>query len=328
MIKLTIVIPIYKVEKYIEKCARSLFEQTLSDIEYIFVDDCSPDRSVEIIRGLIEIYRLRFAEERKVVRIESMPTNSGQAAVRRHGMLLASGEYVIHCDGDDWVDTDLYEKMYNKAKEDGADVVMCGYIREYENSHETNDIKLWTNNCKDIVREFYHKTIGMFCWNKLVKKSLYIDNDVLPWIGLNMWEDNGLMTRLLYYGGRLSAISGSYYHYNRSNVTAMTSCYGKNEVNQMIGIAKNLTTFFESKPDMYDFKQTIWVFQFLAKLNLITDSFVQMKEYNKLFPKANKMIKYIPYSAFSTKGKIRFWFVKHHLAWLFILMFKAKNLVA
>ena len=84
MPKVSIIIPVYGVEKYIERCARSLFEQTLDCIEYIFVDDCSPDKSIEILERIIEEYRPRFAGERKVVQIERMLTNSGQAAVRKH----------------------------------------------------------------------------------------------------------------------------------------------------------------------------------------------------------------------------------------------------
>ena len=84
MPKVSVLVPVYGVEKYIERCARSLFEQTLDDMEFIFVDDCTPDRSVEILKSIIEEYRLRFAEKKYAVRFVKMPTNSGLAAVRRH----------------------------------------------------------------------------------------------------------------------------------------------------------------------------------------------------------------------------------------------------
>ena len=72
MPKVSVIIPVYGVEKYIERCARSLFEQTLNDIEYIFVDDCSPDKSIEILEHIVEEYRPRFTREKKVVRIERL----------------------------------------------------------------------------------------------------------------------------------------------------------------------------------------------------------------------------------------------------------------
>lgn len=133
MPKVSVLVPIYGVEKYIERCARSLFEQTLDEMEFIFVDDCTPDKSMEILRSVIEEYRLRFAEKRYTVRIERMPTNSGLAAVRRYGIQLATGDYIIHCDSDDWVDATMYEKMYNKAIGEGSDVVVCDYYMSDEN---------------------------------------------------------------------------------------------------------------------------------------------------------------------------------------------------
>ena len=84
MPKVSVLVPVYGVEKFIERCARSLFEQTLNDMEFIFVDDCTPDRSIEILKSVIEEYRLRFAEKKYEVRIERLPTNSGLAAVRKH----------------------------------------------------------------------------------------------------------------------------------------------------------------------------------------------------------------------------------------------------
>ena len=131
MPKVSVIIPVYKTEAYIARCARSLFEQTMDDIEYIFVDDCSPDNSVEILKDVIEEYQPRFLEEGKTVRIVQMPTNGGLAAVRRHGIQLASGDFIIHCDSDDFVDNTLYKEMYEKALETSSDVVFCPIKYEY-----------------------------------------------------------------------------------------------------------------------------------------------------------------------------------------------------
>ena len=94
MPKVSVIIPIYGVEKYIERCVRSLFEQTLDDIEYLFIDDCSPDGSVRIIMRILDEYPNR----KEQVIIHRMEQNSGQAKVREWGMKNATGDYVIHCD--------------------------------------------------------------------------------------------------------------------------------------------------------------------------------------------------------------------------------------
>lgn len=114
MPKVSVIIPVYGVEKYIERCAISLFKQTLDDVEFIFVDDVTPDYSMEILNLMIDKFRLHFVEKKISVRIERMPTNSGQAAVRRHGVKLAKGDYIIHCDSDDWIDASMLQKMYCK----------------------------------------------------------------------------------------------------------------------------------------------------------------------------------------------------------------------
>lgn len=123
MSKVSVIIPVYGVEKYIERCVRSLFEQTLDDIEYLFIDDCTPDRSIDILKQVLE----EFPHRKCQVVIHRMKQNSGQAKVREWGMRNATGEYVIHCDSDDWVETDMYRLMYDEAKRIDADIVMCGY---------------------------------------------------------------------------------------------------------------------------------------------------------------------------------------------------------
>ena len=98
-IKVSVIVPIYEVERYIERCARSLFEQTmLSGIEFIFVDDCTPDYSIEILHNTLKEYPEREAQ----VTILTHSANKGLAAARKTGVRAARGEYISHCDSDDW----------------------------------------------------------------------------------------------------------------------------------------------------------------------------------------------------------------------------------
>ena len=120
--KVSVIIPVYNVEQYIERCARSLFEQTLDDIEYIFVNDCTPDKSMEVLARVLDDYPAR----KRQVSIINMPVNGGLPKVRRAGVEAATGDYIIHCDSDDWVDVTMYEKMWKKAVEGEYDMVLCG----------------------------------------------------------------------------------------------------------------------------------------------------------------------------------------------------------
>jgi len=323
MPKVSVIIPVYNVEKYIERCATSLLSQTLDDIEYIFVDDCTPDGSIEILQKVLT----KFPAKAGMVRIERMPANSGQAAVRRHGIQLASSDFIIHCDSDDWVDTDLYEKMYNEAVLSGADVVMCPIRDEYNDIGVTRPMCKHPHTCNEVLEDWYRDSVGMFCWNKLVKRSVYVDNNIEPFEGVNMWEDNGLMLRVFYYAKGLSQIEGSVYHYNQSNAGAITSGYGRNAIDQMIKCSELLGDFFDSKADGYKYQKTVKTLKYLAKLNLVTTRYGWLREYYQLFPESNDAIKWIGLDAFSSKGKIRFLFVKYHLAWLFVTLFKIKTLI-
>lgn len=206
--KVSVIVPVYGVEKYIERCARSLFEQTLDNIEYIFVNDCSPDKSIDILMKTLEDYPNR----KNQVKVITMERNSGQAAVRRRGMLEAKGEYQIHCDSDDWVEVDMYEKMYQKAVESGSDVVSCNFKMEkrdgvsdvVENS-DNPDPRIHINN------DF--QGVWWTLWSRLVRTQLINEHNIFPIPGMNMWEDIFVILRVYYYANHLSHVAEPFYHY-------------------------------------------------------------------------------------------------------------------
>lgn len=205
--KVSVIIPVYGVEKYIERCARSLFSQTLDSIEYIFIDDCSPDTSIQILKKTLE----DFPDREGQVKIIAMPENSGQAAVRIQGIKFAAGEYVIHCDSDDWVDVTMYEDLYNEAVLNKSDIVMCDYYISKspdDDSHVMQDVDTRPSELMHgLLMEKVHGSV----WNKLVKRELY-DNDII-YPEHNLREDLALMIQLVYYANSIGYISKPYYHY-------------------------------------------------------------------------------------------------------------------
>lgn len=213
--KVSIIIPVYGVEKYIERCIRSLFEQTLRDIEYIFIDDCTPDKSVEILKRVLEEYPQRKSQ----VVIHRMEKNSGQAAVRKWGMLNATGEYVIHCDSDDWVDVHMYEEMYNKAIEEDADVVVCDFCStDCENEQYSKG--LISKERENVIVDVLLWRIAGCLWNKLVRRKEYTDHD-LNYPTHNMGEDAALIVQILWNAKRISYLPKPLYYYY-TNPTSIT----------------------------------------------------------------------------------------------------------
>lgn len=231
MPKVSVIVPVYGVEKYIERCARSLFEQTLDDIEYLFIDDCTPDRSIEILKSVLEGYPNRKSQ----VIIHQMEQNSGQALVRKWGIMNAAGDYVIHCDSDDWVDRDMYRAMYEKAIKEDADVVVCDMA-------ETNGFDYYKSYvcCYNTYRDTFlyhnmsHIVIPSLC-NKLFKRSIYLKHDIL-WPQCAMAEDLTIISQLLWYCDKISYIHKSLYNYYISTQS----------ISRKIGVESQLKRFKES----------------------------------------------------------------------------------
>lgn len=316
--EVSVIVPVYKVSRWIEKCAESIFNQDLENMEILFIDDCSPDNSIEIILKVLE----KFPNRKAQTRILTMPKNSGQGAVRRYGILEARGEFLIQCDGDDWIDPTLYSQMLYRIKKSEAEIVFCDFAYEYPNETWIVPCNVIYTDGKKIIENLVTDFPHMSCCNKMIKRSIFIMNDILPWQGLNMWEDNGLMIRALYYCHKVEHVSGVYYHYNKKNEVATTADYGPAQVAQMIEVASRLTNFFYLKDDRARFKETSMLLQFLAKLNLITTSFDGLKKYKNIFPGTEKIAKHLSRQHFSSKGWLRFTMVKNGLAPLFIILYK------
>lgn len=124
MIKVSVIVPIYNAEQYLEKCLDSIVSQTLKEIEIILIDDGSTDGSAEICKKYLSDSRVSYYHKE----------NEGLAAARDDGMLRATGEYIGFVDADDWLKPEMYGKMYNAAKSNDSDIVFCNCI-ENENGH-------------------------------------------------------------------------------------------------------------------------------------------------------------------------------------------------
>lgn len=207
MCGVSVIIPIYGVEKYIERCARSLMEQTLADIEYIFVNDYTPDHSIDILNQVIEDYPHR----KEQVKILSTPKNSGQTIARELGRKASSGEYLIFCDSDDWVEKDMYEKMYTKAKQGDYDIVKCRHFRSDFSGKEYVVKEQISDNQLDFIKGLLSRKIFGTLWSTLIRRSLFECDIVFP--KDNIREDLTLLVQLAYYSKSIGLVNQALYHY-------------------------------------------------------------------------------------------------------------------
>lgn len=251
MYKVSVIIPIYNVEKYIEKCASSLFKQTLESIEFIFVDDCSPDNSISILQSVLNKYPDRIPH----TKIVHHDYNRGSAAARNTGRAIAQGEYIIECDSDDWVESNMYELMYQKAQQTNADIVICDLCLVYPTKKKHISINPPLNHIKCVAYLFSGKMHGSVC-NKLIKKELYIKHNISCTEGMNYLEDLNVTYRLFYYAESISYIDKPLYNYFQGNTDSYTSkSISEQSQSGMLCLIKQIQDFFEKEqvtnPDLY-----------------------------------------------------------------------------
>lgn len=269
MPKVSIIIPVYGVEKYIERCARSLFEQTLDDIEYLFIDDCTPDKSVEILKRVLEEYPHRKSQ----VVIHRMEQNSGQAKVREWGMQNATGEYVIHCDSDDWVDVHMYEKMYKKSVSADYDIVVCDYYESDGISHVRKNEYI-SDKVEETMSSILLKKTHSVLWNKLVKKSIY-NNEIIYPIANNA-EDYALLVQLAYHSKSFGYVNEPlyFYFYNTSSLTkVMTNENLINRFNQSVSNIGIVESFLRKNQSLAKYSDELDCIKVIEKEILISSSF-------------------------------------------------------
>lgn len=266
MYQVSVIIPVYKVEKYIERCAISLFEQTLQSIEYIFVDDCSPDQSINLLKNILNKYPNRIPNT-KIIRHEH---NRGLAAARNTGRNIAQGEYIIDCDSDDWVEPDMYEQMYQIAHKDNADIVVCDWNEVYFNRTKYIQTNPPQNNIDCVIALLSGQMHGSVV-NKLIKRDLYRNHNINCTEGMNFLEDLSVTYRLFYYAHSISYINKPLYNYFKGNVTSYTTTELSEQTQKgMILLTKQIEEFFiRENCENQALKQSIAFFKLGVKSTIL-----------------------------------------------------------
>jgi glycosyltransferase involved in cell wall biosynthesis len=267
MIKVSIIIPVYGVEMYIERCARSLFEQTLEEIEYIFVDDCTPDKSIQILQEVLNDYPNRVSN----TRIVKMQTNSGLHNVRKEGLKYATGEFIAHCDSDDWVNKKMYKSMYEFAVLNHFDIVKCQYIRTDGINGKLIKLLKGSQNKEQIVSELLSRKGWNCIWDKIAKRELYMRSDmVFP--PATMLEDFVISTQLIINANSFGVLDDAFYYYY-DNPNSISGSMSKQSILKRSKEAKVnielITRIVHNKYSNFCFKQELIVLKCTAKALLV-----------------------------------------------------------
>ena len=248
-INVSVLVPVYNVEIYIERCARSLFEQTYNNIEYVFVDDCSQDNSIGILEQIIEEYHNR----KDFVSIIKHKVNRGLSAARKTAILAASGEYIFHVDSDDYLELDCIEKLVNAISNRPADLVMCDYNLIYENSIEPVSFEI-PERSREVCKMLFTRKITPHIWGKLIKRSLILEHNIYAREGLNVSEDYVVTPIIAYYSDKVVKVNYCLYNYIKYNQNSYTFSFSRKAIQCSIEACETLTSFFDNVERSDEFK--------------------------------------------------------------------------
>lgn len=212
-VSVSVIVPVYNVEKYLDECLSSLVNQTLSELEIIVVNDGTKDNSQSIIDHYVKQY------PNKVVSL--IKENGGLGDARNYGIPYAKGEYIGFVDSDDIVHLEMYEKMFNKAKLEDSDLVLC----DLEYFYETSSEKMVKEGLVQIENIDVNKTVflsPLFAWNKLYRKSLFIESGLKYPVGL-WYEDIPVTVPFFTLAKKISYVHETLIYYRQRSTSIMGS---------------------------------------------------------------------------------------------------------
>lgn len=215
--KISIIVPVHNVKKFIHRSVDSILSQSFTDFEVLLIDDGSTDKSGEICD------EYEKTDERIHVYHKQ---NGGVSSARQYGLDHAVGEFTIHVDPDDWIDKDMLLEMYNKAVSDNTDFVVADFYRDTVSEKDVYDRQVVNDlQSQDVLRQILKYTIYGCLWNKLVKTSLYHKYNAHFIEGINYGEDVLLLCQILQHPFRISKIDKAFYHYTNDNEHSITRKY-------------------------------------------------------------------------------------------------------
>ena len=236
--KVSVIVPVYNAEKYISKCVDSILGQTFKDFEIILVDDGSPDGS-----GVIcDEYALRDSRIRVIHK-----ANGGVSSARQCGLDNARGEYTIHADPDDWVEPDMLEALYAKAKAEDADMVICDYYVEFGKKTELKQQQPSALDSETVLREMFQRLHGSLC-NKLVRRACYKDFQISFPPEVHYSEDLYVVVSLLLHPIKVAYIPRAFYHYNQTaNPNSISRSAGKRTYEWFVAANEKISSLLDEK---------------------------------------------------------------------------------
>ncbi len=276
--KVSIIVPVYNVEKYLRQCLDSLVNQTLKDIEIIVVNDGSPDGSQKII----DEYVTNYSDVKSYIK-----ENGGLGSARNYGIKKATGEYLGFVDSDDYVKENMFELLYEKAIKEDADYLTCDFINTYDNHEKEDSLTLGMKR----INGNYKKDgllSPLYAWSKFVKRDFYINSGLEFSEGL-WYEDLPVTTSLFALANKVSYLNEAVYYYRQRSGSIMNSSYSP-KMYDIFEALERVYKSFEERDLLNEYRDEI---EYLFAEHLMIYGayrFLRTNHYKELLSKANEVI--------------------------------------
>ena len=264
--KVSVIVPVYNVEKYIERCAKSLFEQTYDNIEFVFVDDCSNDKSIIILRQLLLDYPKRISH----AKIINHDKNRGVAAARNTALEAVSGDFIVWIDSDDWMSKNLIEDLLNIALSSDADIVLSGINRVTTNGITTH-FPVQYSTPKECVVAIMNREFGTgnSLYGTLYRNSIIQDYHIRCIEGCNHGEDMFIKLRCFYYAQKIAYSDKAYYYYDCTRNDSITSHKSFSEEEYQKGFFQLQQNYEFFAPKGKQYVEALKYVEFLMSFNML-----------------------------------------------------------
>ena len=262
-IKVSVIVPVYNIEKYIERCLHSLLGQDFADMEIIVVNDGSKDGSLNIVKQIA-------CKDERIKIVDKV--NGGLSSARNAGIEVAKGKYVLHIDGDDWIEQGYISDMHAFAEREDLDIVVTDFFFDWDNgkfiyaADAQLNKKIFTQ--QEYFSVFFEKGYPAV-WNKLFKRSLYVDNKIIHPLDITVGEDLVTTPRLIYFANKIGKINKPYVHYIQRATNISLSTSNMKKANDLYLVVVFLEEFFKDK----DF--TAWESFYRFKVKTFCESAVR-----------------------------------------------------
>ena len=310
--KVSIIVPVYNIENYIRVCVDSILAQTYESFELILVDDGCKDNT-----GIICDEYAAIDSRVKVIHKE----NGGVSSARNAGLRQAKGDWIMHVDGDDWIEPDMIESLIEAANATEADLVFGDFMK-YGPSAGNHKLPTWNNDKKDSMSRYIAYSMTTI-WGSIAKRSLYTEHSLKSPDGVSYCEDFHLIVRLCHFANKIVNVHRSFYHYRYRPTSIMSNMNRKTEADEQ-WVYQDTIHFFKEQGVYEDYRKVMsWRVLKSAQELLLAPS--EHQRFMELFNDGKEFIFSCPFV--NKKIKILAWLITHNLRPAVVMFDRMRSMI-